>query len=79
MSAIAKQTNEYFSYICQPIFKRKRTAECEGYALDMLNAYLDFNKITKEEYNVAKDQITVADCDDTISNIMTKIRHRIKW
>ena len=79
MAAIERQTNEYFSYICSPIFQRKRTAECEKDAMDMLEAYLDFRKITKEEFNIAKHEIQVAPHDDAISDIMCKIRHKIKW
>ena len=79
MAAIAKQTNEYFSYICPPMFKRKRTSECEKDALDMLEVYRDFRKITAEEYQIAKHEIKVATHDDAISDIMCKIRHRVKW
>ena len=77
--AIAGKPNEYFSYICPPVFKRKRTADGERNALDMLKAYRDFNKISKERYLEIKSEIKKAPDDDTISNIMTRIRHSIKW
>lgn len=79
MTAIAKSTNEYFSYICSPVFQRKRTYECERDALDMLKAYRDYNKISKEQYQEIKREIQKADYDDKISNIMCKLRHKIKW
>ena len=77
--AIAGRPEEYFAYIHTPVFQRKRTAECEKDALDMLEAYYDFHKITKEQYYATKKEIQKADCDDKISNIMCRIRHRIKW
>ena len=79
MATIAKRTGDYYAFVCPPIFQRKRTAECENDALDMLEAYRDFRKITEEEFRITKNQIMVADCDDKISDIMCKIRHRIKW
>lgn len=79
MTAIAKSTNEYFTYICPPVFQRKKTAECERDALDMLEAYRDFNKISNEQFKEIKREIKKADNDDKISDIMCKLRHRIKW
>ena len=78
-NVVIRGTQEYFSYVCPPIFQRKRTYECERDALDMLKAYRDFNKISKEQYLITKNEILVADCDDKISNIMCRIRHKIKW
>lgn len=71
-------TKEYYS-ICPQVFQRKRTSECERDALDMLRAYRDFNKITECEYRETKKRIKKAEHDDAISNIMCKIRHKIKW
>lgn len=79
MTAIAKSTNDYFSYICPPIFQRKRTYECERDALDMLEAYRDFNKISEEQYKITESKILEAPHDDAISDIMCKLRHKIKW
>lgn len=79
MATIAKTQREYYGYVCPPMFQRKWTAECEKYALDMLNVYLNCMQITKEEFEIAKHEIQVAPHDDAISDIMTKIRHKIKW
>ena len=79
MATIAKKQSEYYAFICPPIFQRKRTAECEKDALEMLKAYKKFNKITNEEYQIAMHEIQVAPHDDAISSIMCKIRHRVKW
>ena len=79
MTAIAKSTNEYFTYICPPVFQRKRTKECEKDALDMLKAYRDYNKISKEDYHALRREIQKADHDDKISDIMCKLRHKIRW
>lgn len=79
MTAIAKSTNEYFTYICPPIFQKKRTKECEKDAIDMLKVYRDFNRISKEQFQEIKREIKNADSDDKISNIMCKLRHKIDW
>ena len=80
MAVIAKQMNGFYGgSVCPPIFQRKRTLECENDALNMLEAYRDFNKITQEQYQIAMHDIQIAPHDDAISDIMTKIRHRIKW
>ena len=78
-AAIAGKPGEYFAYISPPIFQRKRTAECERDALDMLEAYRDFNKISEELYQIKESEILAAPHDDAISDIMCKIRHKIKW
>lgn len=78
-AAIAGKPCEYFTYITPPVFQRKRTAECERDALDMLEAYRDFNKITEEQYCITEREILDAPHDDAISDIMCKIRHKIKW
>lgn len=80
MATIAKQMGGFYGGLgCPKMFQRKRTLECENDALDMLEAYLDFNKITPEQYKIAKNDILIAPHDDAISDIMCKIRHRIKW
>ena len=79
MATIAKNSREYYGFVCPPIFQRKRTYECECDALNMLEAYRDFNKITQEEYKIARNEILVAPHDDAISDILCKIRHRVKW
>jgi hypothetical protein len=71
--------NGFFPLLCPLEFKRSRTAECEGNALDMLEAYRDFGKISQEEYERREKEIKSAPHDDAISDIMTKIRNRIKW
>ena len=77
--AIAGKPNEYFSYICPPVFQRKQTAECKHNAIGMLKEYKRNGKISMELYNKALNDITKAPHDDAISNIMTRIRHSIKW
>ena len=79
MATIAKTQREYYGFVCPPMFQRKRTTEGEKDAMDMLEAYLDFRKITKEEYQITKHEIQVAPNDDAISGIMCRLRHRIKW
>ena len=79
MILTAKQTGSNYAFTCPPIFQRKRTYECECDALNMLEAYRDFNKITSEEYKIARNEIIVAPHDDAISDILCKIRHRVKW
>lgn len=78
-AAIAGKTSEYFAYISQPVFKRKRTTECERDALDMLEAYRDFNKISEEQYKITESKILDAPHDDAISDIMCRLRHKIRW
>ena len=77
--AIAGRPEEYFAYIHTPVFQRKRTAECEKDALDMLEAYRDFNKISEEQYCIAESKILEAPHDDAISDIMCRLRHKINW
>ena len=79
MATIAKQISGFYGGLYPQVFQRKRTLECENDALDMLEAYLDFNKITPEQYKIARNDILIAPHDDAISDIMTRIRHRIKW
>ena len=79
VNVIARQTGEFYSLFTTPTFVRKRTLECENYAIDTLDAYLKYDFITPEEYRIAKNEILVAPHDDAISNIMTKIRHKIDW
>ena len=79
MATIAKQMGGFYGGLCPKMFQRKRTQECENDALDMLEAYLDFSKITQEQYKIARNDILIAPHDDAISDIMTRIRHKIKW
>lgn len=78
-AAIAGKPSEYFAYISTPGFQRKRTYDGERNALDMLKAYKDFNKISKEQYQEIKKEIKNAPHDDAISDIMCKLRHKIRW
>ena len=79
MATIAKQMGGFYGGLCPQMFQRKRTLECENDALDMLEAYRDFRKITQEQYKIARNDILIAPHDDAISDIMTRIRHKIKW
>ena len=79
MATIAKEMKEYYSFICPPNFQRKRTAQCENDALDMLDAYRSFNMITEEQYQIAEHEIHIAPHDDAISDIMCKLRLKIRW
>ena len=77
--AIKRKGSDYFPYLCPPAPQRKRTADCEKDALDMLEVYRDFKKITVEEFQTVKSEIKNAKSDDAISGIMCRIRHRVKW
>ena len=77
MAVVIKK--DYQGTICSPVFKRKRTSDCEKDAIDMLKVYRDFNKISKEMFQEIKKEIQKADSDDKISNIMCKLRHKINW
>lgn len=79
VNVIARQTGEFYSLFSTPSFIRKRTLECANYAFDTLDSYLENNLITPEQHCIAKNEILVAPHDDAISNIMTKIRHKIDW
>ena len=79
MQATIKLPQEYYMYICPPEFKRKRTKECERDALNMLKSYKRNGMISQSQYEVARERIETAPHDDAISNIMTRVRHKIKW
>lgn len=79
MTAIAKTTDEYFTCIYPPVFQRKLSTECKHNALGMLKAYKDGSKISEEQYRITESKILEAPHDDAISDIMCKLRHKIKW
>lgn len=74
--AIAARVEEYF-VICPK--ERHVSAECRNNAKGMLKAYLDYNMISKADYESALMEIKSAPHDDAISNIMTKVRNRARW
>ncbi len=78
-NAVAMQSTEFFPMLCAREFKRSRSRDCEKDALDMLASYKKYNQISLEDYEATKREIKAAPHDDAISNIMTKVRKRIKW
>ena len=75
--AVAKYPTSFYPCLTPPAFKRTRTVDCETTALDVLEAYRDFGKVKKDEYNQLVEQIKAAPHDDAISNIMTRLRKRV--
>lgn len=75
--AIAKNPNNYFSYLATPTIKRNRTTAYKSQALDALQSYKYYRQITEEEYKQIKKEIQAAPHDDAISSIMTKLRKRV--
>lgn len=76
---IAMRVGEYYPAIFPAKYVRKRTADYEANAIEVLNAYKDDNLISEEVYEQAEREIKLAPHDDAISNIMTKVRKKAKW
>jgi hypothetical protein len=75
--AIAKNPNNYFSYLATPTIKRSRTTAYKSQALDVLKSYKYYGQISDEEFKTVKKEIKAAPHDDAISSIMTKLRKRV--
>lgn len=78
MATIAAKVEEFF-VICPKELKRHVSTECVNNAKGMLKAYLDYNMISKTDYESVLREIASAPHDDAISNIMTKVRKRARW
>lgn len=74
---IAKRQKDFFACLTTPVFERKRTAGCESNALNTLRDYKHYRQITESEYKQLKKEIKAAPNDDSISNIMTRLRKRV--
>lgn len=75
--AIAKNPNNYFSYLATPVIKRSKSSAYKSQALDALKSYRYYRQISEDEYKQLKKEIQAAPHDDAISSIMTKLRKRV--